>query len=172
VGTDLRFDHHEISHSSKYDIAAEMNLANIHKGYANQLAQLIGALDSVVEDPSTGTTLLDNTLILFSNEDGACWDVHEGGAMPALLAGGSAHLNTGRYLDYRQTPNQQFIHPAYGPMDPSMIDYRGRLFNSLLLSILDYMGEPLPSDGIGDYRENNGQFNDTDAKSPLPFLKA
>ena len=32
---------------------------------------------------------LDNTLILFGNEDGVCWDVHEGGAMPVQLHDGS-----------------------------------------------------------------------------------
>lgn len=170
VGTDLRFNHHGVSHDSKYDGGAELELANIHSKYTNQLAQLLAALDSVVEDPSTGTTLLDNTLILFGNEDGVCWDVHEGGAMPVMLCGGSAHLNTGRYLDYRQTPFLEFVHPAYGSMNPDMIDYRGRLYNSLLLSVLDYMGVPLPSEGIGDYRENNGQFDDTAARQPLPFL--
>ena len=172
VGTDLRFDHHEVSHNAKYDVAAELELANIHAGYASKLAELIGALDAVVEDPTTGTTLLDNTLILFSNEDGVCWDVHEGGAMPALLAGGGSSLSTGRYLDYRQTPYQQFVHPSYGPINPDMVDYRGRLYNSLLLSVLEFMGEPIPSGGIGDYRENNGQFNQTEAEQPLPFLKS
>jgi hypothetical protein len=170
VGTDLRFNHHGVSHDSKDNPVGAAELAAIHNDYAKQLAQLLGALDSVVEDPTTGTTLLDNTLVMFGNEDGVCWDVHEGGAMPVLLAGGSAHLNTGRYIDYRQQPFQQFVHPAYGSMNPDMIDYRGRLYNSLLLSVLEYMGEPIPANGIGDYRENNGQFDDAEAIQPLPFL--
>ena len=57
-------------------------------------------------------------------------------------------------------------------MNPDMVDYRGRLYNSLLLSVVDFMGEPAPSGGIGDYRENNGQFNQQEAEQPLPFLKS
>lgn len=171
VGTDLRFNHHGISHDSKFDQGAADNLAAINNDYAKQLAALLGALDSVVEDPISGSTLLDNTLVLFSNEDGVAWDVHEGGAMPATLAGGSYYLKPGRYLDYRQTPYQEFIHPAYGPLDPGMIDYRGRVWNSLLLNILEAMGEPLPPDGIGDLTENiNNQFDDAAMRQPLPYL--
>jgi hypothetical protein len=51
-----------------------------------------------------------------------------------------------------------------------MIDYRGRLYNSLLLSALDYMDVPLPPEGVGDYRENLGQFDEAEGLLPLPFL--
>ena len=132
----------------------------------------------MVEDPVSGATLLDNTIVLFSNEDGVAWDVHEGGAMPALLAGGSFYLSPGRYIDYRQydmvngQPSyKEFIHPAYGPLDGGMLDYRGRVFNSLLLNILEAMGESLPPDGIGDLTENiDNQFDEAAMRQPLPYL--
>ena len=178
VGTDLRFNHHGLSHESKFTQEATDGLAAIHRGYTQQLASLLAALDSVVEDPVNGTTLLDNTLVLFSNEDGVAWDVHEGGAMPGLLAGGSFYLKTGRYIDYRQydmvngqPTYREFIHPAYGPIPGGMLDYRGRVWNSLLLNILEAMGEPLPSAGIGDLTENiDNQFDDAAMRQPLPYL--
>jgi hypothetical protein len=178
VGTDLRFNHHGWSHDSKFTQQATDELASIHRGYTAELAQLLAALDAVVEDPVSGETLLDNTLVLFSNEDGVAWDVHEGGAMPALLAGGRFYLNTGRYIDYRQydmvngqPQYKEFIHPAYGPLNGGMLDYRGRVFNSLLLNILEAMGESLPTDGFGDLTENiDNQYDEAGMRQPLPYL--
>ena len=153
-------------------------LAGNHPGFCPGKPTFSGNPDSVVEDPNTGETLLDNTLVMFSNEDGVAWDVHEGGAMPVFLAGGGSFLNTGRYVDYRQydmangQPQwREFLHPAYGSIGTHMIDGRGRLMNSLLLSVLEAMGETPPSDGIGDYRENiDGQFDEVEMRKPLPYL--
>jgi len=180
VGTDLRFGHHGISHDSKFEQSAVDSLAQIHNGYANQLAKLVAALDAVVEDPTTNTTLLDNTIILFGNEDGAAWDVHEGGAMPAVLIGGGSFFKTGRYVDYRQydlvdgkPQYRSFMHPAYGAVPTTMMDGRGRLYNSLLLSILQAMGEAVPAGGIGDYSENiDDQYDAATLMQPLPNLAA
>ena len=180
VGTDLRFDHHGVSHSSKFEQSATDAMAEIHRGYTSQLAKLVAALDSIVEDPTTGTTLLDNTIILFGNEDGVAWDVHEGGAMPALLIGGGSTLKTGRYVDYRQydmvdgkPQYREFIHAAYGPVSTSMMDGRGRVYNALLLSILEAMGEAPPAEGIGDYTENiDDQYDPAELTKPLPYLLA
>jgi hypothetical protein len=180
VGTDLRFDHHGVSHNSKYEQSATDAMAEINRLYTGQLAKLVAALDSIVEDPITNTTLLDNTIILFGNEDGVAWDVHEGGAMPALLVGGGSMLKTGRYVDYRQydmvsgqPQYREFIHAAYGPVSTSMMDGRGRVYNALLLSILQAMGETPPTDGMGDYSENiNDQYDPAELKKPLPHLLA
>jgi hypothetical protein len=51
------------------------------------------------------------------------------------------------------------------------MDGRGRLYNSLLLSILQAMGETPPPDGIGDYRENiDDQYDAAEMTKPLPYL--
>ncbi|MEJ7729679.1 MAG: DUF1552 domain-containing protein [Polyangiaceae bacterium] len=180
VGTDLRVNHHGVSHDSKFEQSARDEFAAIHGHYTDQLADLLTSLDSVIEDPTTGTTLLDNTCVLFSNEDGCCSDVHEGMAMPAVLAGGcGGYFDTGRFVDFRpveivdgQEVGEKFNHPAYGPVGPEFGDWRGRVYNSLLLSIMEAMGETPPGDGIGDYSNNiDGMFDETEMRKPLPHLQ-
>jgi hypothetical protein len=179
VGTDLRVNHHGVSHDSKFVEASQDEFAAIHRHYTDQLAELLTALDGVVEDPTTGTTLLDNTCVFFSNEDGVCQDVHEGMAMPAVIAGGcGGYFDTGRFVDYRplqvvdgQEVGEKFNHPAYGAVGPEFGDWRGRVYNSLLLSIMEAMGETPPADGIGDYSNNiDGMFDEAEMRKPLPHL--
>jgi hypothetical protein len=181
VGTDLRVEHHGVSHDSKFTQEARDEFAVIHRHYADQLADLLAALDSVVEDPISGATLLDNSCVFFSNEDGCSIDVHESMAMPAVIAGGcGGYFRTGRFVDYRpvemvdgEEVGLPFNHWAYGPIGPEFGDWRGRCYNSLLLSILEAMGETPPSEGIGDYANNiDGMFDETEMRKPLPHLQA
>ena len=114
-GTDLRQfsylpggplgEHHGISHDV-YEPEATVaagKLAQINNWYAKQLADLLTKLD-VVEDPMTGATYLDNSIVFWGNEDGCNnGDAHEHMGMPALLAGSAGgYFKTGRYLDYRE----------------------------------------------------------------------
>lgn len=180
-GTDLRDfgflggpsgDHHSISHTMNQQGA--QSLLFINRWYAQQIAYLLESLD-VVEDPSTGSTYLDNTIVMWGNEDGCNdFDAHKPFCMPVLLAGGkNCGLKTGRYLDYRQIGAPIKYSGGNQPTDD-----RGRPYNSLLISILQAMGlEPgdyeVSGGGFGDYSVNTeNQYSMTDAKLPLPHLLA
>lgn len=186
-GTDIRQsgylgglgEHHELSHSTEEDD----KLARINRWYAQQFAYLLEQLD-VVEDPVTGSTYLDNTLIYWGNEDGCNHqDAHWGSAMPVLLAGSAGgRIKTGRYLDYRQvspdgTSGQRILFDYQGSeAELGGGDYRGRLYNALPISILQAFGLS-PSDyerggpGFGDYAGNyKNQYALAAGQTPLPFL--
>lgn len=185
-GTDLRDfsylggpsgDHHSISHDGPYNPQSSDALGWINNWYAKQVAAFLKKLDAIVEDPMTGATALDNSIVYWGNEDGCNgYDAHPGWAMPTMIAGGAGGaFATGRYIDYRHLG--QSIQYAYdgNPADIPT-DNIGRPYNSLLLSILQAMGLD-PSDyegsgaGFGDYTDiYNGQYSVIDGQKPLPFL--
>jgi Protein of unknown function (DUF1552) len=72
-------------------------LLSIYRWYAEAVAHLLGSLQAVTE--ADGSTLLDNTVVLWGSEL-ASPDVHSFDRMPFLLAGGAKFLRTGRYIDY------------------------------------------------------------------------
>jgi hypothetical protein len=179
VGTDYKYDHHSMQHG-QLDPAGAEAYKQIHLHYGDQLAALLRSMDDVVEDPTTGATLLDNSVVLYGNEDGASADGHLGGSMPVLLAGGcGGYFKTGRYVDFR--PGIQVQDgvevglPYYCQFGEYPFgDYRGRLYNSLLLSIMEAMGETPPPEGIGPYVDmwSPPDSYDVEAgKKPLPHLQ-
>jgi hypothetical protein len=200
-GTDLRRfgylpggpfrDHHNISHDV-YEPEATVaagQLAQINNWYAKQVAQLLTKLD-VVEDPMSGATYLDNSLLFWGNEDGCNnGDAHEHMGMPALLAGSAGgYFQTGRYVDYREVTGSgaseqgaRILYPYDGnPTElPDSREYRGRPYNSLLISLLQAMGldpadyEAPGKPGYGDYANNyQDQYSVADGQQPLPSLTA
>jgi hypothetical protein len=123
-----------------------------------QLARLLCAMDQVKE--ANGKTLLDNSLVYAGNE---LSDPGHGAkhlqSLPVILAGSAGgKLTTDRY-----------------------IDYSGRLFNNLLISIFHVLGLG-PSDyerdnvvGFGDYQGRNQQsytrfLTNEERRKPLPRL--
>lgn len=185
-GTDLRDfsylggpsgDHHQISHDAPYNAVASQSIGWINNWYAKQVASFLKKLDAIIEDPTTGATALDNSIVFWGNEDGCNgYDAHVGWAMPTLLAGGAGGaFATGRYLDYRRLGQAiQFDYQGSPAEVPT--DFIGRPYNSLLISILQAMGLD-PSDyetggaGLGDYSGiYNGQYTVADGQKPLPFL--
>jgi hypothetical protein len=195
-GTDLRDfsflggpsgDHHGISHSACYDTAIEAEIAFINNWYAKQVAELLTKLD-VVEDPQTGATYLDNSIVYWGNEDGCNgYDAHAGWAMPVMLAGSAGgYFKTGRYVDYRAATGAEgsetgtpILYDAGGQSANVPTDFRGRPYNALLLSLLEAMGlapedyQASGQSGIGDYGDNYmNQYSIADGQKPLPYLKA
>jgi Protein of unknown function (DUF1552) len=197
-GTDLRSfvylpggplgEHHGISHDV-YEPAktvADGKLAKINNWYAKQVADLLTKLD-VVEDPMTGATYLDNSIVFWGNEDGCNnGDAHEHMGMPALLAGSAGgYFKTGRYLDYRhidgmgaQEKGARVLYPYSGqPTEvPDTRELKGRPYNSLLISLMQSMGlapedyETAGQPGFGDYTDNyQDQYAVADGQKPLPF---
>jgi len=90
--------HHVISHAGDTDAAAQEKLTKINVWYAEQLAYLLGKLDSYQEGERT---LLDNTVVLWCNEVGK-GNNHAHRDLPFLLAGScGGQLRTGRFVDYQ-----------------------------------------------------------------------
>ncbi len=182
-------EHHGISHEV-YEPEASVatgKLAQINNWYAKQVADLLTKLD-VVEDPLTGATYLDNSVVFWGNEDGCNnGDAHEHMGMPALLAGSAGgYFKTGRYLDYRSVQGSgatekgaRILYPYEGqPTElPDSREYLGRPYNSLLITLLQSMGlEPadyeLPGQpGYGQYTDNyQDQYSISDGQQVLPSV--
>lgn len=113
----LRDDHHSFSHSWQ-----GKEFASITRFWVEQYAYLLKKLDGMQEGNGT---VLDNCCIMFANEQ---WTAHNAPKIPLLLGGGlGGALKTGRSLDYE--------------------DAKERKLSSLLLTLLQSMGVPMPRFG-------------------------
>lgn len=91
--------HHSLSHEADNDSNARAQLTQINHWYAEQFAYLLGKLEQQQE---LDGTLLDNTVVLWVNEQGN-GDTHSKDQIPFVLAGNCAgKLRTGRWLQYEQ----------------------------------------------------------------------
>ena len=117
--------HHTLSHDTSLE--AELQLTQVYTWYAEQLAYLLNALKGVVEPD--GSTLLDNTAVLWCSEISRGWD-HYRRDMPFVLAGGcQGYFSTGRYLTFEDGPSH----------------------NRLLLSLLHAMDVPDATFGAPEF---------------------
>ncbi|WP_053232338.1 DUF1552 domain-containing protein [Sandaracinus amylolyticus] len=83
--------HHTLSHDSGPD--AQATLAALYTWYSDRFAYL---LDRLAATPDVdGTSVLDNTLVIWGSELGRAWD-HDISNIPFVLAGGA--VRGGRYL--------------------------------------------------------------------------
>ncbi|MFT3928498.1 MAG: DUF1552 domain-containing protein [Myxococcales bacterium] len=90
-------EHHELSHAGDDDQASNEKLVTINAWHAAQVAYLMDGLQKTQE--VDGTSLLDNTVLLWGNELGA-GNSHTYKNIPWVLAGGGGAFTTGRYLQY------------------------------------------------------------------------
>lgn len=109
-------------------VTARLQLAKLNTWYASQLAEFMTGLQAVDEG---GSTLLDNTLIVWTTDFGN--EVHGGLNMPCILLGGAGKkFKMGRYLNASTGPlNDTYPGNAvdtYAPM------------NHLLVSIMNACG--------------------------------
>ena len=106
--------HHNVSHDSS--AAASDQRADLYRWYSERVAAL---LDRMAMTPDgEGTSLLDNTMVLWGSEIGIGW-THDITNVPFVVAGGRAHgVRGGRYLRAAA----------------------GSLHNRLLVSAAQYMG--------------------------------
>ena len=111
--------HHTLSHEPDGNQAAQDKLTQINQWYASQFAYLIQKMKEI---PEGDGTLLDNTVILWTNELGV-GNSHTRNDMPYVLAGSAGgYFNTGRYLRYGTWLNS------------------GPPHNDLLLTLVNSMG--------------------------------
>ncbi|MBU6175084.1 MAG: DUF1552 domain-containing protein, partial [Planctomycetes bacterium] len=112
---EVKDGHHELSHTENKDVKIE-KIAKIDSYYAEQFSYFLNKLRSTRD--SDGTTLLDNSLIVYGGciSDGNRHDHHN---LPIILAGkGGQNVPTGRLLTFSE----------YTPL------------NNLFTTMLDHVG--------------------------------
>lgn len=136
-----------------YDNAVR-EFAIVYRWLADRVAYVLEQLNSV-EDPVSGRTFLDNTVVFWANNHGL--GTHANGQMPVMLAGGRGVLRRGKLIDYgtraKRIPYQQVLVTIAEAMGLSRADY-----------------ELYGRKGFGDYNYDSSRYDLSDAivRSSLP----
>ena len=104
---DVDEGHHELSHNADDDVKSQEKLTRINKWYAEQVAYLAKRLAETPE-PGGGGSLLDNTLIVWTNELGK-GNSHTLDDIPFVLVGNGLDFKMGRSLKYGRTPHNRLL---------------------------------------------------------------
>lgn len=159
-----------------HDAPGSEAAADRQKWGLKKFLKLAKSLDATA-DPSGQGTLLDNSLLFFTNELGDWTTGHSTFNMPALTFGScGGYFRTGNYVDYRQKPLKEF---AYY--------YPGRPYKQLLQSMMLAMGVTKSEymqfgdgNGFGEFKAGINQFGqvsttmfkayEPEHNDPLPFV--
>ncbi len=98
---------HELSHKPDTDKDAEDKLTRINKWYCEQLAYLAKRLAETPEPGGPGS-LLDNTLVVWTNELGK-GNSHTLDNIPFVLVGNGLDFKMGRSLKYKKLPHNRLL---------------------------------------------------------------
>jgi hypothetical protein len=105
--------HHELSHNPDSDTKTQEKLTKINHWFCEQLAYLAKRLAETPE-PGGGGSLLDNTLIVWTNELGK-GNSHTLDNIPFVLVGNGLDFRMGRSLKFKKVPhNRLLISLAHG----------------------------------------------------------
>jgi len=100
-------EHHATSHADDSDAAAQEALTQINIWTAQQITTMLDKL-AAVQDPD-GSTMLDNSLLLWGNELGK-GNTHTYQNIPWMLAGGvGGQFRMGRFLQYQSVPHNNLL---------------------------------------------------------------
>jgi hypothetical protein len=99
--------HHDLSHEPDTNEKAQEKLVKINRWYCEQVAYLAKRLAETPEPGGTGS-LLDNTLIVWTNELGK-GNSHTMDNIPFVLVGGGLDFKTGRGLKYPKVPHNRLL---------------------------------------------------------------
>jgi len=100
-------NHHTLSHEPDTNTEAQQNLTKINRWFCEQLAYLAKRLAETPEPGGEGN-LLDNTLIVWTNELGK-GNTHTHDNTPFVLVGGGLDFKMGRSLRFRQVPHNRLL---------------------------------------------------------------
>jgi hypothetical protein len=124
--------HHDISHQT--DQAANDRLAAVDTWYCQRMTEFLLDLKNTPESDGSGTSMLDNTLVVFFSEVGV----------------GVSH-------GWTQTPVIFFGGKSVGLQGGRNMKMNGRYMNDIWASVLPAFGVPLPADNkFGGYNIWNG----------------
>jgi hypothetical protein len=98
---------HDLSHEPDNKADAQEKLTKINRWYCEQLAYLAKRLAETPE-PGGGGSLLDNTLIVWTNELGK-GNSHTLDNIPFVLVGGGLGFKMGRSLKYGRVPHNRLL---------------------------------------------------------------
>jgi hypothetical protein len=99
--------HHELSHEPDTNEKAQDKLTRINEWYCEQLAYLAQRLADTPEPGGSGS-LLDNTLIVWTNELGK-GNSHTLDNIPFVLVGGGLGFRMGRSLKFKKVPHNRLL---------------------------------------------------------------
>ena len=99
--------HHELSHKPDDDKDAQEKLTRINKWYCEQVAYLTQRLAETPEPGGSGS-LLDNTLIVWTNELGK-GNSHTLDNIPFVLVGNGLDFKMGRSLKFRKVNHNRLL---------------------------------------------------------------
>ncbi len=99
--------HHALSHEPDSNEQAQEKLTRINTWFCEQLAYLARRLDDTREPGGPGS-LLDNTLIVWTNELGK-GNSHTLNDIPFVLVGGGLGFKMGRSLKYKSTAHNRLL---------------------------------------------------------------
>jgi hypothetical protein len=99
--------HHELSHSEDSDAASQDKLTRINRWFCEQVAYLTRRLAETPEPGGPGS-LLDNTLIVWTNELGK-GNSHTLDNIPFVLVGNGLDFRMGRALEYPKVPHHRLL---------------------------------------------------------------
>jgi hypothetical protein len=100
-------NHHELSHEPDSNATAQEKLTKINRWFCEQLAYLVRRLQETPEPGGTGS-LLDNTLIVWTNELGK-GNSHTLDNVPFVLVGNAPGFRLGRSLRYPNVPHNRLL---------------------------------------------------------------
>lgn len=105
--------HHELSHKPDDDADAQDKLTRINQWYCGELAYLVQRLAETAEPGGSGS-LLDNTLIVWTNELGK-GNSHTLDNIPFVMVGGGLDFRMGRSLKFpKLSHNRLLLSLAHG----------------------------------------------------------
>jgi hypothetical protein len=99
--------HHELSHKPDSDRESQDKLIRINKWYCEQMAYLAKRLAETPE-PGGGGSLLDNTLLIWTNELGK-GNSHTLDNIPFVLVGNGLDFRMGRSVRYPGVPHNRLL---------------------------------------------------------------
>ena len=99
--------HHELSHEPDTNAKAQEKLTKINKWFCEQLAYLTKRLADTPEPGGQGS-LLDNTLIVWTNELGK-GNSHTLDDIPFVLVGNGLDFKMGRSLKHKRLPHNRLL---------------------------------------------------------------
>lgn len=99
--------HHELSHNPDSDAASQDKLTRINKWFCEQLAYLAKRLAETPE-PGGGGSLLDNTLVIWTNELGK-GNSHTLDDIPYVLVGNGLDFRMGRAVKFPKVPHNRLL---------------------------------------------------------------
>ncbi len=99
--------HHELSHKPDSDKESQDKLIRINRWYCEQLAYLARRLAETPEPGGTGS-LLDNTLLIWTNELGK-GNSHTLDNIPFVLVGNGLDFRMGRSIQFPKVPHNRLL---------------------------------------------------------------